>query len=269
MNVDAFQQHIEIQFDDPDLLTQALTHRSYINEHVDEDIEDNERLEYLGDAILDFITADMLYRRFPNMTEGEMTRLRAALVRTEALAQLAIECSVGEALIIGKGEANSGGRERLNNLCGAFEALVGAIYLDQGLEAVRQFVIPRLTEMQKDVMDEAIRKDPRSQFQEWAQGVHNITPAYRTISADGPEHEKRFTVEVTIGEQAITNGLGRSKRAAAQDAARNALKLRDSGELFIQLPELEPEPEPQPETDAGTESETQTPASDTSLSHDS
>lgn len=235
LTISEFQERIAISFNQPDLLTQALTHRSYINEHIDDDIEDNERLEFLGDAILDFITADMIFGRFPNMPEGEMTRLRAALVRTEALAQLAVDCRIGDVLLMGKGEAASGGRERQNILCDAFEALVGAIYLDQGLEAVKDFVIPRLTAMQKDVMEEAIRKDPRSQFQEWAQAEHNITPQYHVISADGPDHEKKFMVEVRVGEQIVANGQGRSKRMAAQAAARVAMDMLQAGELVIDI----------------------------------
>lgn len=231
MDIREFQNHIGIQFSQQDLLKQALTHRSYINEHIDEDIEDNERLEYLGDAILDFLTADMLFRRFPNMPEGELTRLRAALVRTESLAQLASEYHVGEAMFIGKGEANTGGREREQNLCGAFEALIGAMFIDQGLDVVKGFVLPRLTELQKDVMDAAIRKDPRSQFQEWAQAIHSITPGYRVISTDGPEHQKRFTVAVYLDDELIAEGQGKSKRAAAQAAARSALILLETGAL--------------------------------------
>ncbi len=231
MDISEFQDYIGIHFNEPNLLKQALTHRSYINEHVEEDIEDNERLEYLGDAVLDFLTADMLFRRFPNMSEGELTRLRAALVRTESLAQLATEYRIGEVMFIGKGEANTGGREREQNLCGAFEALIGAIFIDQGLDVVKSFVLPRLTELQKDVMEEAIRKDPRSQFQEWAQAVYSITPSYKVISTDGPEHQKRFTVSVYLNDEMITQGHGKSKRAAAQAAAREALNLLESGEL--------------------------------------
>ena len=126
------------------LLQQALTHRSYVNEHDDEDLSDNERLEFLGDAVLDFVSGEMLYRRFPEMPEGDLTRLRAALVRTESLAALAVKCRLGEALRMGKGEEKGGGRERLNNLCGGFEAVIGALYLDQGLEAVKTFVMPQL-----------------------------------------------------------------------------------------------------------------------------
>jgi ribonuclease-3 len=228
LDMATFQDIIDIHFDRIDLLKTALTHRSFINEQLPSDLRDNERLEYLGDAILDFLTADMLYRRFPTMTEGEMTRLRAALVRTESLAQIAIDIRLGDALFIGKGEASSGGRERDNNLCGGFEALVGAIYLDKGLDAVREFVIPRLTNLQKDVMEDAILKDPRSQFQEWAQAVYSITPDYRVVDTEGPEHEKDFLVEVFLDERRVAHGHGKSKRAAAQSAARAALEsLRD------------------------------------------
>jgi ribonuclease III len=233
IDIEVFQQEIGITFLNPELLRQALTHRSYVNEHSDQGLTDNERLEFLGDAILDFITADMLYTCFPEMDEGELTRLRAALVRTEALAQLAVECQLGDALLMGKGEANSGGRERNNNLCSGFEAVVGAIYLDQGLDVVKGFVIPRLTTLQKDVMEEAMRKDPRSQFQEWAQAQHGITPDYRMSSASGPDHDKNFVVEVYIGGKNVARGYGKSKRAAAQSAAQAALHLLESGELDL------------------------------------
>ncbi len=235
MDRETFQQSLGIVFNDQALLEQALTHRSFINEQIEEDVEDNERLEYLGDAILGFITADMLFRRFPTMPEGELTRLRAALVRTEALALLARDVQLGDVLIMGKGEARNGGRERDNILCDAFEAVIGAIYIDQGLQVVRDFVIPRLTARQKDVMEEAIAKDPRSQFQEWSQAIHSVTPTYHTISADGPDHEKKFTVEVRVGGNVIVNGQGRSKRAAAQSAAQGALDLRDKGEIVIEV----------------------------------
>jgi ribonuclease III len=235
VDLEQFQNVIGIRFNQPELLAQALTHRSYVNEQIEQDLDDNERLEFLGDAILDFLTADMLYSRFPDMDEGEMTRLRAALVRTEALAQLAMDCQLGEALLMGKGEANSGGRMRNNNLCSGFEAVVGAIYLDQGLEVVKQFVIPRLTELQKDVMEEAIRKDPRSQFQEWAQARYSITPDYRLSSATGPDHDKDFAVEVFIGDKNIALGYGKSKRSAAQSAAQAALDMLAAGSLELEL----------------------------------
>lgn len=245
MDIDQFQARIQVNFKQPQLLEQALTHRSYVNEQVDEEVDDNERLEFLGDAILDYVTADLLYNRFPEMPEGQMTRLRAALVRTESLAQFAIECGLGEALRIGKGEANSGGRYRNNNLCSGFEAVVGAIYLDQGLEAVKAFIIPQLTEMQGEVMDEALRKDPRSQFQEWAQAEHSVTPKYRTLDSSGPDHDKRFTVSVSLRGVEIAQGKGRSKRAGAQSAAAAALELREAGTIVVPPPPPEPEPIPE------------------------
>jgi ribonuclease-3 len=192
MELTQFQTENQLHFKDESLLLQALTHRSYVNEHDEADLSDNERLEFLGDAVLDFISGEMLYRRFPEMPEGDMTRLRAALVRTESLATLAIKCRVGEALRMGKGEEKGGGRERLNNLCGAFEAVIGALYLDQGLEAVRQFVMPRLQERLEQVFAESLDKDARSVLQEISQARYNLTPEYRQVSASGPEHEKEF-----------------------------------------------------------------------------
>ncbi len=233
MTVEEFQEVLGVSFVNPYLLEQALTHRSYINEQADDLVEDNERLEYLGDAILDFITADMLYRRYPEMSEGVMTRVRSALVRTDSLAQLALDCQVGAALLMGKGEENSGGRERANNLCSGFEAIIGAMYLDRGLDVVRDFMLPRLTKFQTLVMDEAISKDARSQFQEWSQAEYNITPKYKSISTTGPEHKKEFVVEVILGEQVVAKGKGRSKRNAAQSAARAALNLVKNGDLSL------------------------------------
>lgn len=229
-----FQEVIGISFNNVDLITQALTHRSFINEHVDEDLQDNERLEFLGDAVLDFLTADMLYRQFPEMSEGELTRLRSALVRTESLAELARECQIGMYLYIGKGEETSGGRERTNNLCRAFEAVIGAIYLDQGLQSVTEFLLPRLMRLQQHVIDEALGKDPRSRLQEWSQAELSITPMYRLQGSTGPDHAKEFQIEVVIGEKVVATGTGRSKQLASQAAARNALELVRTGSLTLE-----------------------------------
>ncbi len=224
MNLAEFQSKIGVDFVDPALLRRALTHRSYLNETDDDTLQDNERLEFLGDAILDFVTADMLYQRYPEMSEGKLTRLRAALVRTEALAELGGAIDIGAVLLIGKGEEASGGRTRINNLCRTFEALIGAIYEDQGLEAVKQFVLPRLSELLERVLVEALHKDARSRLQEWSQAMHNTTPSYRTVAESGPDHSKEFWVEVTVGGEIIGRGSGRSKQAAAQSAARQALE---------------------------------------------
>lgn len=223
-----FQRSIATQFRNPGLMQQALTHRSFINEQEMPRIGDNERLEFLGDAVLDFMVGDMLYQRYPDMPEGDLTRLRAALVRTESLAKLAQEIQIGDYLFIGKGEEANGGRKRITNLCGAFEAFIGALYLDQGLEAVRAFIAPRLDKLLQDILSQALDKDARSILQEWSQSKLNITPAYRTLSATGPDHQKEFVVEVQIGDVLKSSGTGKSKQAAAQAAAREALRHIDT-----------------------------------------
>ena len=170
-----------LAFSDPALLRTALTHRSYLNEHADLDWEDNERLEYLGDAVLDFVLAEYLYRGFPAAPEGELTALRAALVRRETLARLAQRLDIGPALFMGHGEVETGGRERTPNLCGAFEAVVGALYLDQGLQSVTEWVMPLMEVELTGAHAEVADKDPKSRLQELAQSKLGITPRYRTV----------------------------------------------------------------------------------------
>jgi ribonuclease III len=215
----------DLAFNDPALLRTALTHRSYLNEHADLDWEDNERLEYLGDAVLDFVLAEYLYRNFPAAPEGELTALRAALVRRETLARLAQKLNIGPALFMGHGEVETGGRERAATLCGAFEALVGALYLDQGLPAVAGWVLPLMEGELAGAVAEVTDKDPKSRLQELAQGKLGITPRYRTVRAEGPDHAKIFTVEVAVGETVSGRGEGPNKQLAAQRAALDALAL--------------------------------------------
>jgi ribonuclease-3 len=217
-----FLQASGLSFEDPSLLRRALTHRSYINEHP-EAVEDNERLEYLGDAALDFITAAWIYNRFPEMNEGELTRLRSALVRTEQLAAFAQEINLGEALFLGKGEAITGGRERQALLCAAFEALMGALYLDSGLEAVNAYMEPRLLQATQAAIEDERLLDARSQLQMWAQAEIGTTPQYETVSSSGPDHEREFVVAVRVGDRISARGVGRSKQEAAQQAAAQAL----------------------------------------------
>jgi ribonuclease-3 len=234
MKLDPFQERIHYHFTDPTLLEQALTHRSYLNEYGGEgDVVDNERLEFLGDAVIDLLVGDMLFRRYPQMPEGDMTRLRAALVRTESLAELGSDIQLGGELRMGRGEEASGGRERITNVCAAFEALTGAIYLDGGIDAVRAFMTGRFEPMLEQVMVEARDKDARSLLQEWSQAEHNLTPAYRTVSESGPDHQKEFVVAVLIGEKDVAHGSGKSKQAAAQSAAREALQLLEAGQLAL------------------------------------
>ncbi len=222
MTPEEFLQVSGLSFEDPSLLRRALTHRSYINEHP-EAVEDNERLEYLGDAALDFITAAWIYNRFPEMNEGELTRLRSALVRTEQLAAFAQEIQLGEALFLGKGEASTGGRERQALLCGAFEALLGALYLDAGLDQVARFMESRLQEATEAAIKDERLLDARSQLQMWAQAEIGETPQYETIESSGPDHAREFVVEVQVGDLVTARGTGRSKQEAAQDAAAQAL----------------------------------------------
>jgi ribonuclease-3 len=221
--VKEFERIIAVEFHNIELLKLALTHRSFVNEATQE-MHDNERLEFLGDAILDVIVADMLFRQFPDVSEGELTQLRAALVRSDSLAQLALNYHLGDYLLIGKGEESSGGRMRMNNLCRGFEAVIGAVYLDQGLEAVRRFMLPQLQVLLAYVLENQLHRDARSMLQERTQAELRFTPVYRLIDAAGPDHEKQFYIEVVVGDVVIGHGVGNSKRSAAQSAARAALK---------------------------------------------
>jgi ribonuclease-3 len=224
-----FLQVSGLSFEDPSLLRRALTHRSYLNEHP-EAVEDNERLEYLGDAALDFITAAWIYNRFPEMNEGELTRLRSALVRTEQLAAFAQDVRLGEALYLGKGEAITGGRKRQALLCASFEALMGALYLDSGLDAVDEFMQPRLLQATQQAIDDERLLDARSQLQMWAQAEVGLTPQYETISSSGPDHDREFVVKVQVGSEVSALGRGKSKQEAAQHAARTALAEIEAGD---------------------------------------
>ena len=208
-------------FQDSSLLLRALTHRSYINEH-QEELEDNERLEFLGDAALDFITGSFLYHRYPEMQEGRLTRLRAALVCTEQLAAFAEQLNIGPLIRLGKGE--EGGRQRPTLLCATFEAVIGAYFLDAGIEAVRAYVEPLFQPAAEQILRTEKDTDAKSLLQEWAQAQRGQTPRYNTLSAPGPDHEKTFTVEVRIGEEVFGVGTGSNKQAAAQAAAQAGLK---------------------------------------------
>jgi ribonuclease-3 len=218
-----FSQRIGLHFTNIGLLTRALTHRSYFNEHRDA-VEDNERLEFLGDAVLDFLVAAWLYHRFPEMAEGQLTRMRAALVGNEQLAKFAGKYNLGAAMRLGHGEAENGGRNRLPLLGSTFEALIGAIYLDQDINVVWKFMDPILETTVKEIMASQIEHHPKSVLQEWSQSKGFGTPVYKTIGDSGPDHDKYFVVEVYIDDEAYGTGRGHSKQAAAKVAAKNALE---------------------------------------------
>jgi ribonuclease-3 len=224
LSLEEFAQRVGLDFLNPSLLQRALTHRSFINEHP-EAIEDNERLEFLGDATLDFVAASWLYNRYPEMDEGDLTRLRSSLVRTEQLAQFARELDLGKGLRIGRGEETSGGRDRPALLCDAFEAVIGAMYLDLGLEEVFHFLEPRLVKAANAALEDESLLDPRSQLQIWAQAELGVTPLYETVDSYGPDHQREFLVEVSVGDDLKGRGQGRSKQEAAQEAAKNLLSL--------------------------------------------
>jgi ribonuclease-3 len=226
------QDRLGIRFTDLSLLQRALTHRSYLNEHPEHALEDNERLEFLGDAVLDFVAGAWLYHRFPEMDEGRLTRLRAGLVRTETLAEFAHQFGLGDALLLGRGEDESGGRARRKNLCGSFEAVIGALYLDKGMEAAQQFVEPLLSPALDSLM-QSYDKDAKSRFQEWSQAELGLTPVYKTVASHGPDHAKEFTVAVMVGSTEAGRGTGNSKQAAAQVAAQRALEAIEAGEIVF------------------------------------
>jgi ribonuclease-3 len=215
-------ERLGLSFSNPSLLARALTHRSFVNESPNA-VEDNERLEFLGDAVLDFVVGAWVYQNCPEMAEGELTRTRSALVRNEQLAEFARVLRLGQALRMGRGESGSGGRYRDGVLGAAFEALVGALFLDAGLDAVQLFMAPLLDRVRERILTRAEIYDPKSRFQEWAQSQKLGTPSYVTVSASGPDHAKLFEVEVRINDRTYGSGHGSSKQIAAQAAAQTAL----------------------------------------------
>jgi len=224
------QEVIGFPFDDDSLLREALVHRSYLNENPSFPSADNQRLEFLGDALLDFVAGDYLYRRYSKMREGELTSLRAALVKEETLARFAQALDLGRYLYLGRGEEESGGRERPSLLADVFEALVGALYLDGGLKAAQGFILRFLKPETERIVAQGEVRDYKSLFQEEAQRRFQATPLYRTIEERGPDHNKVFTVEVLIEEKVYGRGEGTTKRAAEQGAARQALEKIASDE---------------------------------------
>ena len=216
----ALSRRLNLPFSNLSLLTRALTHRSYVNENPNSP-EDNERLEFLGDAVLDFIVGAWVYNRFPEMPEGDLTKMRSAIVRNDQLAVFARHLKLGDALRLGHGEYATGGSHRAGLLGSTFEAVIGALYLDSGLGSVEALVNPLLEDVRESVLTKI--HDPKSQLQEWAQAQKMSAPRYHTVSMTGPDHAKEFEVEVLIGERVVGKGVGTSKHTAQQTAAQNAI----------------------------------------------
>lgn len=221
-NLSSLENNIGYVFENKSILKQALTHSSYANENRNSG-PFNERLEFLGDAVLSLISADFLYRRFPSMPEGDLTKLRSGLVCTASLSEYARQISLGDFLLLGKGEDTNGGRERNSNLENAFEAVIAAVYLDGGIECARKFVLRFL-----DVSVETRHinfKDYKTKLQEIVQESHEETLNYVVTNVSGPDHDKRYEIEVHLNSNVIGKGTGRSKKQAEQEAAKQALEL--------------------------------------------
>ena len=239
------------EFKNTALLTRALTHSSFANEHQEEGqarLADNEKLKFLGDAVLDFIAGAWLYNRFPDFDEGRLTSMRAALVRVGMLAEFARQAGLPPHLRLGKGEIDTGGRNRSNILGDAFEALVGALFLDQGIEAARTFFEPFLETATPIILNGNRDRDAKSRLQEWSQSILNVTPRYKLVATTGPDHAKTFTVEVWLGTRLGAIGTGTSKQVAEQMAATEVLVQAQAAPFLPEPPVAQPESPPAEET---------------------
>jgi ribonuclease-3 len=226
---DNCQKLLGTTFNNNALLQQAFVHSSYLNENPDSTLPNNERLEFLGDAILNFIVAEKLYREFFDLPEGELTEIRASLVCRETLAEIASSLKLGDWLLLGQGEETNGGRLRQSNLANAMEALIGAMYLDQGLAKTKRFVLRQLRPSLERVKQGEVSPNYKALLQELTQSKEHLTPTYNLVAATGPEHDKQFTVEVLVESKVLGRGKGKNKKAAEMQAARSAWeKLRCS-----------------------------------------
>lgn len=220
----SFCEQIKVDFHDFNLLKEALTHRSHVNENGKHSINHNERLEFLGDAVLELVVTEYLFAQYPDKPEGDLTSFRAALVRTESLAEAGEELNFGEYIYMSKGEERTGGRERKAILANTFEAVMGAMYLDQGIEICRKFVSKTLLPKLDKIVQKRLDIDAKSKLQELAQEIVRVTPIYQLKAEQGPDHDKEFTMEVLLGDQVMAEGTGNSKQAAEQQAANIALE---------------------------------------------
>jgi len=225
MDLSKFEKTIKIKFNNKDFLEQALVHRSYLNENPDFHLKDNERLEFLGDAVLELVVTDYLYGNYPN-PEGELTNWRAALVNTKMLAKVAEQLGVSDYLLLSRGESKDTGRARHYILANAFEALIGAIYLDQGYDKVQVFIEKQILSQLPEIIKQKLYQDPKSQFQEESQERVSLTPAYKVIREWGLDHDKQFVVGIYLDKELIAQGQGSSKQEAQEKAAASALEKK-------------------------------------------
>lgn len=222
-DLNQFEQDSNISFKDKALLKQAFTHRSYLNENRSLNIEHNERLEFLGDAVLELIVTEYLFKKYPDKPEGDLTSYRSALVNSTTLAAVATDLKMGDYLLLSHGEAKDKGRARTYILANTFEAFLGALYMDQGYDAALEFTKTHIFPLIDDIVKKGSWIDAKSHFQEMAQEKVSVTPSYKTVKEYGPDHDKHFTVGVYLGAELVSTGEGASKQEAEQNAAQKAL----------------------------------------------
>jgi len=226
--IEDLAKKIDVKFNNIDFLQQALTHRSYLNEHREYKLDHNERLEFLGDAVLELVVTEYLYNNFPN-PEGELTNWRAALVNGEMLATISKKLGVEEYLLMSRGETKDTGKARQYLMANAFESITGAIYLDQGkggYDAAKEFIMKNVVVELADIIENKTYLDPKSKFQEIAQDKVGVTPVYRVLSESGPDHDRKFTVGIFLGEEMVADGEGSSKQEAQRNAAAKGLESK-------------------------------------------
>jgi len=222
-----FEKNTKIIFKDKNLLKQAFIHRSYINENPGSKLSHNERLEFLGDAVLELVVTDFLYKKYPYYTEGELTAIRSALVNAIIISEVALKTGMNDYLLLSKGEAKDNGKARQYILANTYEAYVGAVYLDQGYNAANKFVTATLLPHTEEIVAKKLWRDAKSLVQEKAQEFVGVTPAYKVLHESGPDHDKHFTVGIFFGSDLIAEGKGKSKQEAEQKAAEMALKAKN------------------------------------------
>jgi len=222
-----FEKKTGIVFKDKDLLKQSFIHRSYINENANTGLSHNERLEFLGDAVLELVVTDFLYLKYPKHNEGELTALRSALVNAIIISEVATQSGMNEYLLLSKGEAKDMGKARQYILANTYEAYVGAVFLDQGYAIAEKYITETLLPHIEEIVSKKLWRDAKSLVQEKSQEFYSVTPAYKVLSEAGPDHDKHFTVGIFFGGDLIAEGKGKSKQEAEQSAAQAALKIKD------------------------------------------
>jgi len=226
IDLDSLERLLGAVFNDKQILLSAVTHRSYLNEHREAEQDHNERLEFLGDAVLELVVTDYLFKKYQEKPEGELTAVRAALVNTISLAEAATKLGLNDYLLMSKGEAKDTGRARQYILANAFEACIGAIYIDLGYEAAGKFIAGQLFSKTDRIVEKRLWQDPKSRFQEMAQEHASITPTYELMNQEGPDHDRLFTIGVYLRREKIAEGNGRSKQEAEQAAAEKAIEIK-------------------------------------------